>query len=115
MPAKHGRSVEITVAGAPGEQNLIFVPRNKTFKPTLLEINNRSGVAARVRGWDTFTDSQGTAHTSAANPVVLFDHGLAAGESISLDYTNKGKKAIGTVVVQSDQVPVTAGIWGDFE
>ena len=111
----HGRSVDITVVGLAGEQNLLFAPRNKVFKPTLLEINNRSGVAARVRGWDTFTDSQGVAHTSAAVPIVLFDHGLAAGESISLDYMNKGKKAIGTIVVQSDQVPVTCGMWGDFE
>ncbi len=120
MPAKHGRLISIVAAGAGGELPLIFVPRNKVFKPTLLEINNRSGMLARVRGWDTFTDSQGVVHSSAANPVPLFDHTLAIGESISLDYTQKGKKALGTVVVQSDQAgaapnDVPVGLWGEFE
>ena len=77
------------------------VPFNKLFEITRIEINNRVNEDIRVRGWDTFTDTDSTAHSSTASPVPLFDYPVASQDAIVVDCQDKAKKVMGTLVLQA--------------
>ncbi len=77
------------------------VPNNKLFDINRIEINNRASEDIRVRGWDTFTDTDAVAHSSAASPVPLFDYPLASQDAIVVDCQDKAKRVMGTLVLQA--------------
>lgn len=99
---------------------VLVVPTERTFKATGLRINNQNAAASRVRLWDTFTDSGGTVHSSAANPLPLFDANILAGELVVLTDEQGIFDAIGTIVAQAsigaaEPAHVSVGITGKLE
>lgn len=77
------------------------VPRNELFEITRIQVNNRVNEDIRVRGWDTFTDTDAVAHTTAANPVPLFDYPVASQDGIVVDCADESKRVMGTLVLQA--------------
>lgn len=77
------------------------VPFNKLLDITRIQINNRANEDIRVRGWDTFTDTDGTAHTTAASQVVLFDYPVASLDAVVIDCADESKRVMGTLVLQA--------------
>lgn len=77
------------------------VPFNKVLDITRIQINNRANDDIRVRGWDTFTDTDDTEHTSVASPVPLFDYPVASLDAIVVDCADESKRLMGTLVLQA--------------
>lgn len=77
------------------------IPFNKLFEVTRIQINNRVSEDIRVRGWDTFTDTDGTAHSSSAVPVPVFDYPVASMDAIVIDCADESKRVMGTLVLQA--------------
>ncbi len=77
------------------------VPFNKLFEVTRIQINNRVGEDIRVRGWDTFTDTDGTAHASDASPIPVFDYPVASLDAVVVDCADEAKRVMGTLVLQA--------------
>lgn len=99
------------------------VPFNKLFQITRIQINNRVNEDIRVRGWDTFTDTDGTAHTTGANQIPLFDYPVASQDGIVVDCGKEAKRVMGTLVVQAHSgsgagiaagTPVEVCVGGDY-
>lgn len=94
------------------------VPFNKLFNITRIQINNRVNEDIRVRGWDTFTDTDGTARRE---PV--FDYPVASQDAIVVDCADESKRVMGTLVLQAvsgtgsgidDDHPVEVYVGGEF-
>lgn len=77
------------------------IPFNKLLDINRIQINNRVNEDIRVRGWDTFTDTDGTAHTTAASPVPVFDYPVASQDAIVVDCSDEAKRVMGTLVLQA--------------
>lgn len=113
-----GRNANIVAADT--DTNVVDVPEDKTFRITHFHMSNNNPAATRIRFFDTFTDSSGTVHSTAANQILLGDYNLQPGESTS-DSSELGiAKAIGVVVAQATVAgafpnDVIAGAWGLFE
>lgn len=110
----------INIVAADTDTALLTVPAEKTFKATGLRISNQAAAAARVRIWDTFTDSAAVVHTSAAAEVKLFDAELVAGETVVITDEEGIFDAIGALVAQSslagaESNHVAMGVSGKFE
>lgn len=117
-PPFDGRNATITAPNA--SVDVLAVPDDRVFVAKRVNLANHSGAAARIRLWDSFTDSDGTVHDAAQNPVLLLDAALANGASLEIISEEGIFKAIGTVIAQSTQAgaapnDVTAGAWGSFE
>ena len=117
-PPFDGRNATITALNA--SVNVLAVPNDKLFVAKRVNLANHSGLPARIRMWDSFTDSSGTVHDATQNPVLLVDEALQDGESLELISEEGIFKAIGTVIARSTQAgadpnDVTAGAWGTFE
>ncbi len=108
------------IVAADTDTNVVDIPEDKTFRITHFLISNHNAAAARVRFFDTFTDSSGTVHSTTANQVLLGDYNVQPGETVSDESTLGLAKAIGVVVARStvgaaDPNDVIAGAWGLFE
>jgi len=96
----------------------LVVPAARLFKVKRIEITNRSNTDIRVRGWDTFTDTAGTVHSSAVNPVRVFDYNVASLDAIAVEVE---KRILGTLVLQADganiaeATPVVVATDGEWE
>lgn len=77
------------------------VPFNKVLDLTRIQINNRANDDIRVRGWDTFTDTDEVAHTTAAYQVPLFDYPVASLDAIVIDCADESKRLMGTLKLQA--------------
>lgn len=77
------------------------IPFNKLLQITRIQINNRANEDIRVRGWDTFTDTDDTAHTTTASPVPLFDYPVASQDGVVVDCGLESKRVMGTLVLQA--------------
>lgn len=77
------------------------VPRNKLLELTRIQINNRANEDIRVRGWDTFEDTDGTDHTTTASPVPLFDYPVASQDAVVIDCADESKRVMGTLVLRA--------------
>lgn len=77
------------------------VPFNKLLEITRIQINNRVSEDIRVRGWDTFTDTDGTVHSSAADQIPVFDYPVASQDAIVVDCADESKRVMGTLVLQA--------------
>jgi hypothetical protein len=113
-----GRNGTITAPNT--SVSLVAVPDDRVFVAQRVNLANHSGLPARIRMWDSFTDSDGAVHDAIQNPVLLLDEALQDGESIELLSQEGIFKAIGTVIARSTQAgadpnDVTAGAWGVFE
>lgn len=109
----------IDVVAADTDVSLLDVPVEKSFMAKGLRISNQNAAVARVRIWDTFTDSAGVVHTSIANEVKKWDAELQPGETAVIDDGEGIFDAIGLLVVQSSvgaAAPnhVSFGISGQF-
>lgn len=96
-----GKMIEITDDDAPGEETAFLVPFNKVFDINRIQINNQANEDIRVRGWDTFTDTDGGVHTSALLPVPVFDYPVASQDAIVVDCSDEAKRVMGTLVLQA--------------
>ena len=110
----------INIVAADVDTNLLTIPAEKVFKATNLRISNQAAAAARVRIWDTFTDSDSVTHSSSAAEVKKIDIELIAGETVVITDENGIFDAIGALVAQSSLVGaepdhVAIGISGQFE
>lgn len=94
-----GKMTEITADDTDTEA--FAVPFNKLFDITRIQINNRVTEDIRVRGWDTFTDTDGTAHSSSSNPVEVFDYPVASQDAVVVDCADESKRVMGTLVLQA--------------
>lgn len=99
-----GKMTEITADDTP--TTAFAVPFNELFEITRIQINNRVNEDIRVRGWDTFTDTDGTAHTAAhaAVPnadVPVFDYPVASQDAIVVDCSDEAKRVMGTLVLEA--------------
>lgn len=83
-----------------------LVPAVRIFRIDSIEICNRSNTDIRVRGWDTFTDTDGTVHSSAASPVPLFDYNVASLDAVQIPTQ---KRVLGTLVLQAAGTNIAAG------
>lgn len=77
------------------------VPFNKLFNINRIQINNLANEDIRVRGWDTFTDTDGTVHTTAADEVPVFDYPVASQDAIVVDCSDEAKRVMGTLILQA--------------
>lgn len=113
-----GRNASIVAADTP--VNVVDIPEDKTFRITHFLMSNYNAAVARVRFWDSFTDSDGTVHDSTTNPILLGDYNLQPGETFS-DTSEIGiAKALGVVIAEATvgaafPNDVIAGAWGLFE
>lgn len=89
-----GKMTEITADDT--DFTAFVVPFNKLFDLTRIQINNRVPEDIRVRGWDTFTDTDGTARR-----VPLFDYPVASLDAVVVDCGDESKRAMGTLVIQA--------------
>lgn len=94
-----GKMTEITADDTDTEA--FAVPFNEVFIITRIQINNRVSEDVRVRGWDTFTDTDGTAHSSAASPIPVFDYPIASQDAIVVDCGEEAKQVFGTLELQA--------------
>lgn len=99
------------------------IPSNKLFEVTRIQINNRASEDIRVRGWDTFTDTDAVAHSSSASPVPVFDYPVASQDAIVIDCADEAKRVMGTLVLQAvsgsesgiaEATPVEVYVGGKF-
>lgn len=105
-----GKMTEITADDT--DTTAFAIPFNKLFEATRIQINNRVNEDIRVRGWDTFTDTDGTVHSSALNPVPVFDYPVASQDAIVVDCADEAKRVMGTLVLQAHSgsgAGITAG------
>lgn len=122
-----GKMTQITARGLPDAEPTEFtafvVPFNKIFEINRIEINNRVNEDIRVRGWDTFTDTDEVEHSTSAHQIPLFDYPVASQDAIVVDCQDKTKRVLETLVVQaysategaiSPDNPVEVYIGGDF-
>ncbi|MDP2954992.1 MAG: hypothetical protein Q8N53_01110 [Longimicrobiales bacterium] len=107
-----------TIIADDTDTQAFFVPRDRIFHATQVEINNRAGAGARVRAWDTVTDTDGGVHSSAALPVPLLDVDVPANDTVVITVDIR---MMATIVLQADcagiaaGTPVVVGISGDWE
>lgn len=94
-----GKMTEITARDT--DFTAFAVPFNKLFNITRIQINNRVSEDIRVRGWDTFTDTDGTVHSTSANQVPLFDYPVASQDAVVVDCADESKRVMGTLVLQA--------------
>ena len=109
-----------TIVAAATEVDVVDVPEDRVFKITRFHVSNNNPAATRVRFFDLFTDSDGDAHDSTTNPILLGDFNLQPGETVSDDAREGVSKAQGRVIATAtaagaDPADVTAGAWGLFE
>ena len=110
----------IDIVAADTDTNLLQVVTEKTWIATGLRISNQNAAVARVRIWDTFTDSGATVHSTAANEVKKWDAEVQPGETQVITDENGIFDAIGLLIAQSDVGAadpnhVAIGISGHFE
>lgn len=110
----------IDIVAADADTNLLQVVTEKTFKATGLRISNQNAAVARVRIWDTFTDSGGAVHSTAALEVKKWDAELQPGETAVITDEEGIFDAIGLLIAQSSvgaAAPnhVAVGISGKME
>lgn len=94
-----GKMTEITADDT--DTTAFAIPMNKLLDITRIQINNRANEDIRVRGWDTFTDTDGTPHTTASSPVPLFDYPVASLDGVVVDCSDEAKRVMGTLVIQA--------------
>ena len=116
--AIRGRAVSIVAPDA--DASIVTTPTGKEFKITRMLLSNNGPGVARVRIWDTFTETDATAHSSSALPVLLEDRNLQAGETAEILEKEGIVTALGTLVAQSTVAAafpndVIVGTWGEFE
>ena len=92
----------------------------KVFKITRFFASNHNAVAARVRFWDSFTDSDGLVHDATTNPVLLADYNVQPNETVDMESAVGLAKAIGAVIARStvgaaDPNDVAVGAFGLYE
>jgi hypothetical protein len=116
-----GKMTEITADDT--DTTAFAIPFNKLLEVTRIQINNRVNEDVRVRGWDTFTDTDGTVHSSSASPVPVFDYPVASQDAIVVDCADKAKRVMGTLVLQAvsgsgsgidEDHPVEVYVGGEF-
>lgn len=116
-----GKMTEITADDT--DTTAFAVPFNKLLELTRIQINNRANEDIRVRGWDTFTDTDDTVHSSTVSPVPVFDYPVASLDAIVVDCADQAKRVMGTLVLQavSDseagitaETPVEVFVGGEF-
>ena len=117
MGAIRGRAASIVAADT--DVTLTAAITGKEFLVKRLLLSNNGGVPCRVRLWDTFTEADGTVHSSSVNPVPMEDRNLLAGESVELVAENGLVTVSGAIVAQSSAAAafpadVVAGAWGEF-
>lgn len=108
------------IVAADTSLDLVVVPEDRIFLIKRFHATNHNGAAARVRFWDSFTDSSGNVHDAVTNPILLADFQLLAGEGVEVPSEGGLAKAIGTVIARStvgaaDPNDVVVGAWGTFE
>lgn len=105
------------------DTEVFSVPWNKTFEITRIEITNKANADITVTAWDEFTDTDGTAHTSASSGVKVFEYPVASLDAIVVDCQDKAKEVINNLVAQaytdagsiiSDSSPVKLWVGGFF-
>ena len=99
-----GTMTEITVTTT--DTDAMVIPRNRLFEMHRVEITNRSNTDIRVRGWEEFTDTDGTVHTTAASQVPLFDYNVASLDAIAVDVK---KRVINQLTLQAAGTNIAAG------
>lgn len=91
------------------------VPYDQVLWANRIEISNHVTTNVRIVGYDTFTDTDGSAQS-----VQIFDYALVAGQTIGVD-VEKSKKVLGTLKFQATEGTPTApnpvNIWigGELE
>ena len=115
--AIRGRATAIVVADT--DADIVTTPTGKEFRITRLLLSNNGAAVCRVRLWDTFTETDGTVHSSTVNPVPLEDRNLAADETVEIVTEEGIVTALGTVVAQSTVAgafpnDVVLGVWGEL-
>ena len=118
--AVRGRSTNVVVADT--DTNIIQTPTGKEFRCTRILLSNNGANVTRVRVFDTFSENDGTVHSSALNPIVVGDRNLAGDESVAelADILSGLFTAIGLLVAQATVAgafpdDVTVGLFGVFE
>jgi hypothetical protein len=116
-----GKMTEITDDGdwsAADDIDVFLVPFNKLLDITRIQINNRVNEDIRVRGWDSFTDTDGTARR-----VPLFDYPVASQDAVVVDCADESKRVMGTLVIQArsgtgtgitEDTPVEVYVGGEY-
>ena len=99
-----GTMTEITATAT--DTDAMVIPENRIFEMHRIEINNRSNTDIRVRGWEEFTDTDATAHTTAASPVPLFDYNVASLDAIAVDVK---KRVMNQLTLQAAGTNIAAG------
>ena len=117
MAEKKGRAASIVAADV--DVNIVVTPTGKTFKSTRMLLSNNGAAVTRVRLWDTFTETDGTVHSSTVTPVLLEDRNLQGDETMEILDDTGIVTAIGTIVAQSTVAAafpddVIVGVWGEF-
>lgn len=90
-----------TIDAKDTDHTAFAVPLNKLLQITRIQINNLANEDIRVRGWDTFTDTDGTAHSTTANEVQLFDYPVASQDGVVVDCGSESKRVMGTLVLRA--------------
>lgn len=90
-----------TIDAKDTDHTAFAVPLDRLLQITRVQINNLANEDIRVRGWDTFTDTDGTVHTTIANEVQLFDYPVASQDGVVVDCGKESKRVMGTLVLQA--------------
>ena len=117
--AKAIRGRAASVVAADTDASIATTPASKEFRITRMLLSNNGPAPCRVRVWDTFTETDGTVHSSTVNPVLLEDRNLQSDETVEIVTEEGIVTALGTVVAQSTVAAafpndVVVGTWGEF-
>jgi hypothetical protein len=115
--AIRGRAAAIVAADT--DVSIVTTRTGQEFHITRLLLSNNGAAVCRVRLWDTFTETDGTVHSSTVNPVLLEDRNLQADETVEILAEEGIVTALGTVVAQSTVAAafpddVVVGVWGEL-
>ena len=120
VAAIRGRSTPVVAVDT--DTNVIAVPTGKEFRCTRVLLSNNGVAATRVRVWDTFTEVDGTVHSTSLNEIVVVDRNLNGDETAEplADILSGLFTGLGTLVAQATVAgafpnDVTVGLWGFFE
>lgn len=94
-----GKMTEITTHNT--ATTAFAVPFNELLEINRIQINNRANEDIRVQGWDTFTDTDGTVHSTTVSPVPVFDYPVASQDAIVVDCSDEAKRVMGTLVLKA--------------
>ncbi len=114
--AIRGRAVAVVVADT--DTPVLADITGKERNITRILLSNNGAVTARVRIWDTFTETDGTVHSSTVNPILIEDRNLIADETVEIIEPEGIQTTIGALVAQSTvaaafPVDVVVGVWGE--